>query len=138
MSEGRKACVVLTLKDDGSFEVMDANGEVFHAQSTDDLGEACAAILADDDLPEMTAPSAMQVQLERVAGQAAEAFATRAGTAGKALAPLVQPMLRGASNGVVRMRRRHEANERQQERDKADMKSRKDRRLALIKRRGAS
>ena len=138
MSEGRKACVVLTLKDDGSFEVMDANGQVFHAQGVGELGEACAAILADDDLPDVTTPSPVQVQLERVAEQATQAFAAKAGNAGKALAPLVKPMLVGASNGVSKIReaRRQAANERQQARDKYHLKARKAKRALILKQRG--
>jgi len=115
--EERQACVVLAANDDGSFSVMDANGQVREATSLEGLGRACADVLSDDTLPEVITPSPTQVQLEAMAAKAGEVLAERGSTVVKTIAPLFKPAFKGLGDGMARVRAKKKANDRQRAKD---------------------
>jgi hypothetical protein len=113
---GPTALVLLRQNADGTFTVLDAAGQPHHADGLVELGQACAQVLADDSLPEVEAPTEMQMHIESVATHAAELLARKATSAGKALAPFVVPTVK-AVTGTITRRVRTSANARQQTRD---------------------
>jgi len=138
MVEPRKACVVLIENEDGSFEVMDASGQVLSAKSTEELGAACASVLKRDDLPEVTTPSPLQVHMEEAASRAAEYIGRKGSAKARALAPLIAPAIKGVSNAAARLRQKHDANDRQKTRDAEQRQTRAQNRRRLMQLRGGT